>query len=79
MAQEPTTAMLVNRVSYDRCPSCNTEMRPGSYKVTETRRTKVGKLKYQRIRCKQCGESCRLFTIGNTTMERTQLRHCSDV
>lgn len=79
MPNEPTTPMLVNRVTFDRCPRCKTEMRAGSYKVTETRRTKVGKLRYQRIRCNQCGQSCRLFTIGNTTIEATQLRQCSDV
>ena len=78
MPTEPTTAMLVNRVEYDRCPGCNNEMRPGSYKVEATRRTKIGKLRYQRIKCKECGERCRLFEIGSTTIDKTRLRQCSE-
>lgn len=64
MPTYPITPAIITRVDYGICPNCKLSMKPKHYKVNATRTTKGG-LRYQRIKCKMCGTSLRLFTIGN--------------
>ena len=62
--------MAVAKVQSPRCPNpgCDIFLREGNYIVKSTRTDAYG-LKFRRVVCKGCGETCRLFTISGSIDE----------